>query len=197
MADETTDKTNEVNETEETEEQQQTAEEQDSTDAGSEEKPDEKDSTEEADEDGDTDKDGDDEDDSALDELPEWARKRMSKANSEAAKYRNQLRDVQQRLEGAKTPEEFEAATKELATANRDLELNLARERALRKHDLSDDDLIFLTASSAEDIEKQAKALATRAGSAGARRLKGGLVPDEGDSSPDDPRELARLTRRH
>lgn len=129
-----------------------------------------------------------------LDELPEWARKRLTKANSEAANYRTQLRDVQAKLEGAKTPEEFAAATAELAEANTALEVSLAKERALRVHGLEETDLIFLTASKAEDIEAQAKALAARLPAVrepDPKELKGGLDPSDDDTEPNDPRALA------
>ena len=56
------------------------------------------------------------------DALPEWAKKELAKARSEAAKYRTSLRDAETRLTGAKTAEEFEAAKAELLKSNRALE---------------------------------------------------------------------------
>jgi len=43
------------------------------------------------------------------DELPEWARTKLTKANSEAANYRTRLRETEAKLLEAKTPEEFAA----------------------------------------------------------------------------------------
>jgi len=54
----------------------------------------------------------------------------------------------------------------ELAEANKriqKLELDRARERAMRTHNLDDDDEMFLTGTTAEEIETQAQALAERA----------------------------------
>ena len=55
------------------------------------------------------------------DELPEWARKSLEKANKEAANYRTQLREAQEALTKAKSPEDFEAVTAQLAEAQRQL----------------------------------------------------------------------------
>lgn len=133
------------------------------------------------------DEDKDDEDD----ELPEWARKKLSKANTEAGKYRTQLRELQAKFEGAKTPEEFAAATKELSETNAKLDRELAVEKALRKHGLSDADAVFLNATTSEDIAKQAEALAARVGISEVR-LRGGLDPTDEDNDSDDPGELAK-----
>lgn len=137
------------------------------------------------------DEDKDDKDD----ELPEWARKKLSKANTEAGKYRTQLRELQAKFEGAKTPEEFAAATQELGETNAKLDRELAVERALRKHNLGDEDALFLTATSPEEIAKQAEALAARVGS-GIKRLTGGLDPTDEDEGPGDPASLAKSLRK-
>ena len=137
--------------------------------------------------------DGSDEDEGDEDdELPEAVRKKISKANREAKNLRDQLRQVQEKLQGAKTPEEVAAITKELTETNTSLQLDLARERALRKHGLGDEEAILLTASTAEDIDKQAELIASRIGGGGRGPLKGGLDPTDDDDVPSDPGELAK-----
>lgn len=49
------------------------------------------------------------------DSLPEWARKSLNKANTEAASYRTQLREAQEALAKAKAPEDFEKIQQALA----------------------------------------------------------------------------------
>lgn len=129
------------------------------------------------------------------DDLPEWARKSLKKARNEAANSRVKFRELQTKLEGAKTPDEFAQATKELADSNAALELDLAREKALRKHGLTDDDAVFLTATTAADLEKQAEALAGRIGGGSTDRLRGGLDPTE-EEDDTDPGALAKQLRR-
>lgn len=135
--------------------------------------------------------DEDDEDEGG-DELPDWARKKLSKANKEAANFRTQLRELQQKLEGAKTPEEVAAITNELTESNTTLTLDLARERALRKHGLEEDDLVLLTASSPEEIDKQAERIASRIGGGESSSLRGGLDPTDDDTDSSDPGVLAK-----
>lgn len=191
MADETTTENPTVDETED-----KAKETEETTPPATEDKPEEK----PEDKAGDTSDEPKDEDEGDpnedLDSLPEWASKSLKKARTDAAHQRTRLKELEKKFEGAKTPEEVEALRQELATENAKLARDAAVERALRKHGLDDDDVIFLTASDPEDILKQAEALATRTAPSGPRRLKGGLVPDDGDSTPADPRELARLTRR-
>lgn len=56
-----------------------------------------------------------------IDSLPGWARKSIEKANSEAASFRRQLREVQESLAKDKTPEQIQKLSDELAAANRKL----------------------------------------------------------------------------
>lgn len=174
-----------------TEESQEGTEEQtaqtDSQTEGSKPEGDEE-SSEESDESNESDEDEGDEDDN----LPEWARKKISKVNREAKNLRDQLRQVQEKLQGAKTPEEVAAITQELTETNSSLTLELARERALRKHGLDEDDAVLLTASTPEDIDKQAERIASRIGGGGRGPLKGGLDPMDDDDVPSDPGELAK-----
>jgi hypothetical protein len=89
-----------------------------------------------------------------------WAKGAVESANREAAARRVALRDLEEKTKDAKSPEEFEAAVKEFNTKQADLETALERERAARKHKLSDDVLEFLTGKTPEEIETQAAKLA-------------------------------------
>ncbi|WP_411089566.1 hypothetical protein [Streptomyces sp. 061-3] len=48
------------------------------------------------------------------DDLPDWARKDLTKVRGEAARYRTRLRDAEMKLGSAKSREEFEAALAEV-----------------------------------------------------------------------------------
>lgn len=149
-------------------------------------------STEETAEDESTDEA--DEPEGNLDDLPDWARKAITKANNDAAIRRKQLRDLEEKLTGAKTPEEVAELTKELSDSNEALAHSLALEKAKRVHKLTDEDDVFFKNAKPEDIEDIAKTLANRKAP---RRepdpdgLKGGLTPGDGDDDPSDPGALA------
>lgn len=89
-----------------------------------------------------------------------WAKSAVESANREAAARRVALREAEEKLSKAKTPEEFEAAVNEIKTSEQKLTTELERERAARKHKLDDDVLEFLTGTTAEQIEAQAAKLA-------------------------------------
>lgn len=90
-----------------------------------------------------------------------WAKQAVERANSEAASRRVALRDAEDKLKEAKTPEDVQAAVKEFADKANALEVSLAKERAARKHKLADDVLEFLTGATEEQIEAQAAKLAS------------------------------------
>lgn len=92
------------------------------------------------------------------DELPEWARERISKANREAASYRTQLRELQDKTKEYKTVEEFNSAMEELNTklAARD------RELIAETHRIPEDMREFIIGENAEDWEASAKKLSER-----------------------------------
>lgn len=101
-------------------------------------------------------------DDPSTDELPEWARKQLKKANSEAASYRTQLREVQDQFKDAKTDAELEAILNplnekltEYETRSRELE----RKLIIRDHGLTEDMAEFITGDTPEAWEAQAKKL--------------------------------------
>jgi hypothetical protein len=95
--------------------------------------------------------------------LPEewaWTKEAVNSANREAASRRVALREAEDKLKDAKSPEEVQAAIAEYQKKGTELESTLARERAARKHKLSDDVLEFLTGTTEEQIEAQAAKLA-------------------------------------
>jgi hypothetical protein len=137
-------------------------------------------------------------DTAGLDELPDWARKRLTKANAEAANYRTRLREAEQKLTGAKTVEEFEAAVADVKAANERLESELLRERVARKFDLPDDLAGRLRGATAEELEADATALQKYATPSPPASLSGGLDPSDGDAVFDPVAEArkARSARR-
>ncbi|HEX8570228.1 MAG TPA: hypothetical protein VF699_09960 [Caulobacteraceae bacterium] len=127
-------------------------------------------------------------------ELPEWARKRLTRANAEAANYRTRLREAEARLDGAQTPEQFEAAVADIKTRNAELEQQITRERVARKYHLPDDLAARLRGTTAQELEADAKALQKYAAPAEPVVLSGGLNPAD-DSDAFDPVKEARRAR--
>lgn len=89
-----------------------------------------------------------------------WTKQKVEEANREAASRRVALREAEDKLKAAKTPEEFEAAISEYKSKESKLATDLSKERAARKHKLSDELLEFLTGTTDELIEAQAAKLA-------------------------------------
>lgn len=128
--------------------------------------------------------------DPETDSLPEWARKQLTKANAEAASYRTQLREAQDRLGSAKTIEDFEAARleSEKALAAKD------REIVALKYKLPSRLASRLQGNSLDELEADAKELAAELAPAArnAPRPTGGLTPTtSGQAERFDPRALA------
>lgn len=142
----------------------------------------------------DSDKDG------AEDELPEWARKKLTRTNAEAANYRTRLREAEAQLAEAKTTEEFETALADMREKNAALEAEIQRGNAARKYGLPDDLAARLQGSTPEELDADAKALAKYAASTTAppERLSGGLDPTDSDDVFDPVAEArrARASRR-
>ncbi len=130
------------------------------------------------------------------DELPDWAKKELSRVRGEAANWRTQLREAQDALGKAKTPEEFEAATSELASKVTELEGQLMRSTVARKYELPDELAARLRGDTEEELEKDAKTLQKLIAPAAPESLGGGLTPNGDDDDEMDPRKLARRTRR-
>ena len=130
---------------------------------------------------GDADEEGSDEG------LPDWAQRKLAKANREAASYRTQLRELQNTTKDAKTPEEFAAA---IAGATMVLE----RDLVIAQHGLPADLTPLLTGKTREEMEANAKTLQRYVQRPPKGNLRGGLTPD-GPANPlagKDPRTLAR-----
>ncbi|MFG1602854.1 hypothetical protein [Actinoplanes sp. NPDC049265] len=125
-------------------------------------------------------------------ELPEWARKRLTRANAEAANYRTRLREAEARLDGAKTAEEYEQAVADIKTRNAELEQQLARERVARKFSLPNDLAERLHGGTVEELEADAAKLQKYAAPAEPVALSGGLDPTDDSDTETDPRVLAR-----
>lgn len=135
------------------------------------------------------------------DELPDWARKELTKVRGEAANWRTQLRDAQAALNAATTPEEFAAATTALQDKVDSLESSIARGNVARKYGLPDALAARLNGATEEELEADAqalKALMPTAVTSTPESLSGGLDPSI-DPDPDsdlNPGELARKYRK-
>jgi hypothetical protein len=137
-----------------------------------------------------------------LEELPEWARKAIEKANGEAAKYRTDLRAVQEKLANAKTPEDIQAATKELADKNAKLERDLLVAKVAKGDPaknipaLPDELAALLQGNTEAELRTHAESLRKFAAPAEIppTQLNGGLDPR---NKPDefDPVKVARAAR--
>jgi len=131
-----------------------------------------------------------------LESLPEWARKRLTKANTEAARYRTSLRETEAKLAGAKTPEELDAAVAQVKDANAKLEQELLVERTARKFGLPDDLAARLRGTTEEELAADAKLLQKYAAPEmqSPESLSGGLDPNEDEAF--DPVKAAQAARR-
>lgn len=96
----------------------------------------------------------------SIDSLPDWAKKELTDTRAEAANYRTKLRDAEQKLSTAKSPEDIEAAVKEFRENNAKLERDLALANASKG--LSDEQAAILAAMSwqtPEDLTKHVEAI--------------------------------------
>jgi len=137
--------------------------------------------------------------------LPEefhWLKDDREALRREAASRRVALREAEEKLKEAKTPEDIASAVKEATQKNAELESQLARERAARKHKLDDSLLEFLTGANEEQIETQAAKLAAlatvtpRETPAPAKQTpRGGVTPSDSNPPELDGREAWRKYR--
>lgn len=98
--------------------------------------------------------------------LPEefnWLKNDLESTRREAAARRVELRGLQDKFKDLKSPEEVAAAVADATKRSAQLEAEVARERAARKHRLDDALIEFLTGSDEEQIEAQAAKLAALA----------------------------------
>ena len=119
--------------------------------------------------------------------LPEefaWLKNDLETTRREAAARRVELRGLQDKFKDAKTPEEVAQAIADATTRSTQLEAEVARERAARKHKLDDALVEFLTGTNEEQIEAQAAKLAALAPSAPRTPVtrqepRGGVTPTD------------------
>lgn len=128
--------------------------------------------------------------------LPQWAQDLISNVRGEAANWRTQLREAQDALGKAKTPEDVQKATEEIARKNKELERELLVERIANKHKLPDDLKSRLKGDDEKSLEEDAKSLAKFAPKEEVKvdpeRLSGGLDPDTSDDNFDPVAEAAK-----
>jgi ABC-type oligopeptide transport system substrate-binding subunit len=135
-----------------------------------------------------------------IDSLPEWVRKELAEARSDAAKYRTQLREAQAKaaLHDAKNSEEVQAALKALQEANQKLERELVLERVTKGLPEELAGLVANMNGSEEELKTYAETLRKHVKVGDSRTapppdsLRGGLDPS---SKPDtfDPAKAADM----
>lgn len=131
--------------------------------------------------------------------------KELERVRREAAAARVQNRELKEKLEQAKTPEEYQAAVADYEAKLAAAELTLARERVAAKYELPDWLAARLQGETPEDLETDAAALAEQFGAVKKKQdeeeeidpdaLNGGLDPSK---SPDrfDPVALIQQERK-
>ena len=133
-----------------------------------------------------------------VDELPEWARNKLTKANSEAANYRTRLRETEAKLAEAKTPEEFASALAEVTAKNAELERSVMVNGVAGKHNLPAELAELLKGDDEAALTAHAKVLQQFIAKAKVSApLGGGLTPGANDADENDPRKLARNSSRY
>lgn len=132
-----------------------------------------------------------------IDALPEWAQSELRNVRAEAANYRTRLREAEQKLADATSPEEIQTAITELREQNAKLERTVLVSKVARKHGLPDDLAARLTGDDEAALEADAKVLSKYVTAPNdPENLEGGLNPQSKDDGENDPRKLARKTRR-
>jgi predicted nucleic acid-binding Zn-ribbon protein len=120
--------------------------------------------------------------------------KALQKTRKEAASYRTKLRDAEDKLSKAKTPEEYETAVEELRSTNSKLEHSLLVAKVATKYGLPEDLASRLSGDDQKALEEDAKSLQKYAKKSAETTGKGGLSPDD-EKDPLaglGPRELAK-----
>lgn len=128
------------------------------------------------------------------DELPDWAKKELKKARGEAANYRTKLREAEDLLSKAKTPEEYEAAVGQLQEVNARLEREVLVSKVAREFELPDELAELLKGDDETALKAHAKTLQKFAPATEPGDLSGGLDPqgDADETGKTDPRALAK-----
>nr|DAS02809.1 MAG TPA: hypothetical protein [Caudoviricetes sp.] len=136
-----------------------------------------------------------------VDDLPEWAQRELKGARDEAARYRTQLREVQESVKGLKTVEEFEAAMSAADEKTRQVEAELERVRVRQQvrdefPNLPGKAFEFVKDGTVEEMRAACEELASLVGAAGGAaglpRKGGGLAPAEETEGEFDAREFVR-----
>lgn len=128
------------------------------------------------------------------------ALKALTKTRGEAASWRTKYRELEKKLDGAKTPEEIEALVTEMKAESAAAEHALVVENVALKHKLDEDLTKILNDASAgksrEELEAHAATLAKYMPVEDEDPdLSGGLRPGSSDEEF-DPYELAREARK-
>lgn len=130
------------------------------------------------------------------DSLPDWAKKERTDLRAEAANYRVKLREAQDALKLAKSPEEVAAAAAEFQTRISELEQSVLVNDVARKAGLPAEAAARLRGTTEAELTADAEALKKLLAPAAPESLSGGLDPSSKDDGEMDPRALARKTRR-
>jgi hypothetical protein len=126
-------------------------------------------------------------------DVPDWVKEKISKVNNEAKSLRDRLRETEDKLKDAKTPEEVEAIVKQMTKDREDSERALLIENVALKYKLPEQIQKRLTGTTREELEADAKELADLFGTEDEEvELEGGLSPrPRSGETADDPRSLA------
>lgn len=133
-------------------------------------------------------------------DLPGWAKSQLEKARREAASYRTQLREAQEKLGKAKSEDEFNAVVTELnqKLAERD------RELVLERYGITEDEASLIVGDGVDDWEAKAKLVQSLKAvkepekaepPATKRPPQGGRESSRDNGGTVDPVELARRAR--
>jgi hypothetical protein len=128
--------------------------------------------------------------------LPEWAEKELKEVRSEAANYRIKLREAMQKLEKAKSPEEYEAATKELLEENEKLNREILIRDIARDFELPKELSDALKGATEEELKAHAEVLKKFAPAP--KKQKKTVVPTGGlDPADDDEFDPVALVQKN
>lgn len=115
-----------------------------------------------------------------------WVRKELEDVRREAADKRVLAKELQEKLAAAKTPEEVQQIVAANDKKYADLEAQLLRERVARTTKLDDDLVEFLTATTEEELMKQATKLAGRKKADDDEQPEVTQLPPRGGRKPDN-----------
>lgn len=123
------------------------------------------------------------------------AKAKIAKANDEAKNLRSRLRETEEKLKNAKSPEEVDEIVQQMTKDREAAEHALLRENVALKFKLPEKAHKRLAGSTREELEADAKELAELFGTDEDDEdvtLEGGLSPRDRGSEDSDPRSLAQ-----